>query len=195
MKIRIQQITNWNLTDEQMIIFTGSDIALINSLIRVFREKSHTIDIDMGMMDVEYILQIDVPLKTLNELLNIHQSVKYIFTLSDANYKKFLLQKQYNFVNNADNCAIKMIVCDRITNRETFVRNWSNYYKKECPSELIKYIENIDTLRYLWTLLDIGLTNDECKKMLEGAMIEKQNTVEKYAWFLQNLYLKKTSEM
>lgn len=195
MKVRIQQVTTWSLDTEKIIIFTGADQALINSLVRVFREKSHTTDIDTGMLDVEYVLQIDVSLKILNELIEMNQSTKYICTLSEANYKKFLLQKQYTFVNIGDDCSIKIIACDKITNREMFVQKWCSYYKRECAIELVKYIENIDTLRHLWTMQDAGLTNEECMRMMEGHKSEKQNVMEKYSWFLQNLYLKKTSEL
>lgn len=194
MKIRIQQVTSWIPNTERIIIFTGTDQALLNSLIRVFREQTHTHELDVGMQAVEYVMQIDASLKTLEDVLKLKQDVKYILTFSEANYKKLLLQKQYTFAHTADDCDIKVIVCDRITNRETFIKNWCKYYDREYNATINKYIANLDVLRHVWMMYDVGLNLEECIEMLADSKSDNQHIMNKYSWFLQNLYLKKSSE-
>lgn len=221
--MKIVQAQQWMPGEDNVVIFTGNDRALINSLMRVFKDKVResvwqheagsvinasnggNVYGDAGIFDdniqntvdgrdvKKMIILEDVKIPQIKDILNNsvfgEMKKRYVIAL-DANSVSSGLQSLSNGSDLMKEAVV--VICDAIYKTEEFAKRWSEYYNREYVAELSRYAWNLDILRHLWRLMDDGLGLQECKEIMKGYERNNKDEVkEHYAWFLQNLYLKK----
>ena len=212
--MKFVQASEWMPDNEKMIIFTGNDRALINSLVRIFRHNTELLDTvsidasnrehvygDSGIFDNEIdharrmVILEDMKISQIKEVFkNEYENVermRYIIILENTSSgiagTLQTLTNDFSFAKH-----IIVVLCDTLYKNDGFVKIWSNFFKREYLPELAQYAWNLDILKHCWELLDDGLSISECKQVLRGYERSKKEAVTNhYSWFLQNLYLKK----